>query len=88
MPLAYYVSRVCEEFACVPSVALAEVDRLPAGFLEDVIEARSFGVAYDIVQRSEPKDIPDTPMVKLVQEIDLDVALREMKGGGDGDAHN
>lgn len=81
MPMAWYVSRVCEEFGCVPSVALREIEQFPDGLLEDVMEARAFMSAKARVDAAEKKgDIPGTPMCQLVVAIGMDEARRALRG--------
>jgi len=46
-PFAYYLSRLCEEFpGTLPSEMLAEIDRLPVGLLEEIIESRAYARAH------------------------------------------
>ena len=80
MPRSWFEGRVCEEFHCTLTVARQEI--LTYGdYLLDVIEARAFTAAHELVQRTEKqKDLPDTPMVQLAVEIDLDVSAAELKG--------
>lgn len=72
------MSRICEEFGCLPSLAVDE----PLGLCLAIIEQRAYARAKDIVERTEHlDDLPDDPMVKLVQEIQWDLAreARERK---------
>jgi hypothetical protein len=69
---------LCEEFACLPSEAYREWLRQPVGFLEDVIEARAYRQAKAMTDAADTPDaakrLPQTPLFKLVQEIDRDLA--------------
>lgn len=62
-----------------PSEVWAEIQRLPVGFLEDVVEAEAYMQAKRVVDAAKTKaDLPtDSPMVDLVQEITHDQALAE-----------
>ncbi len=67
-PLEYFLGRICEEFACLPSAAWREYLRLPAGTLETIIEYRQYArakAAYDARGRL-PAD--ETPLEALVKD--------------------
>lgn len=73
MPYAFWVSRMCEEFGCLPSQIEAEIKRLPVGFLDEVLEARRFAelkAAYD----RDPEKVAQEGLGALVYEIDFDLA--------------
>lgn len=42
---------MCEEFGRLPTEIMAERDRLPAGLLEEILEARAYGRAYAVYQQ-------------------------------------
>ncbi len=70
MPEAMWFSRICEEFNCLPSEAIREARRLPAGMLEEIIEARHYAVAKGIVDRATPESPPpDDPLCDLAKVI-------------------
>jgi hypothetical protein len=83
-PLAYRISRICEEFQCLPSAALRELERLPAGFLEDVIEARYYarakadfdGAETDAARRA----LPASELLMLAQTITFDLVEEQRRG--------
>lgn len=74
---------LCEEFSCRPSEAFREWLRSPVGFLEDVIETRAYRQAKAMTDAADTaeavKRLPQTPLFKLVQEIDRDLAEEERK---------
>jgi len=90
-PEEWFVSRVCEEFGCLPSEALAELQDGPTRLVLDVMELRAYAEAKRAVEQiyKEAKarverdqdmaglDLPEAPMVKLVIEIQ-----REIEGEG------
>jgi hypothetical protein len=86
VPIEWWLSRICEEFHCLPSEALREWERAPEGLLETILEYRSFAHAKAAVDRAQSKaDIPQTPMCDLVQEIEFDIAREELDGTTAGD---
>jgi hypothetical protein len=68
---------VCEEFSCLPSAALREWQQQPAGFLEEVIEARGYAVVkamFDGADTPEAvKRLPPSDMLDLVKMITADL---------------
>jgi hypothetical protein len=59
-----------EEFGgALPSAILAEQQRLPAGFLEQVIEYRNYAAAK-AANTIEPKGWTSSPMRTLAKEIE------------------
>ena len=54
---------------------------MEAGLLETIIEFRAFAAAKQAVdQARSAKDIPQTPMTALVQEIEFEIADKEIHG--------
>lgn len=79
---AEWIGRICEEFHCLPSQALIEWQDAPCGLLEDIIEARAFAAAKQVVDSTaDAKHLPDSPMVALVQQIEFAVAAEEIARG-------
>jgi hypothetical protein len=62
---------------------MAEIRRLPAGWLDEVLEAKAYRTAKSIVDAADTKEakdrIPHTPLFSLVKEITQDVVLEEME---------
>lgn len=92
VPFAWWMSRLCEEFHCLPSQAYAEWERLQetewSGLLEDIIEARSYAGAKRIIDGAETaearKRIPNEPIFNLVEEIEFELARGEVDEGNHG----
>ena len=79
MPFTLWLSRLCDAFHCLPSEAYAEWRRLPAGLLDDVLEARAFETMKAIVDRATTeKDIPASPLADLVKAVEELVALEDI----------
>lgn len=74
------MSRICEEFHCLPSEALREWLTAPCGLIEEVLEARHYAAAKAMV---DAKDAPkgqrhDTPSMRRVQQIEMAMAAEEL----------
>lgn len=64
------MSRVCEEFQCLPSEAIRELEEGVPGLALDVMELRSYARAKHALDAAkDEKDVPDTPAVALVWEV-------------------
>jgi len=82
MPFAWWIARLCEEFHCVPSVAYREYLQAPDGWLERVLEARSYAAAHAVFEAAENKaDLPKTPMMRTVTEIEMTLAAEAFRRG-------
>jgi hypothetical protein len=69
-PLAVWLSRLCQEFGCLPSAALREWRRAPAGLIEEILEARAYIGTREAYDRAPKKsELPPSPMLDLVHEI-------------------
>lgn len=71
------MSRLCEEFHCLPSAAWREWRRLPAGMLERILAVRAYArtkAAYDARGRGSH----DPPLMLTVREIDFEL-VQEMR---------
>lgn len=70
MPFEYWIGRLSEEFGgCLPSVLMAEANRLPAGMLDTIIEDRLMVRAIDVYQQN-PK--ATGALVQLVREVEFE----------------
>ena len=86
-PEQWLVSRVCEEFGCLPSEAIVEIEEGPTQLVLDIMELRAYANAKQVVDQvyeaakraaqtgGEMPDVPETPMIKRVVEI-----MRELEG--------
>lgn len=76
LPFAYWISRVCEEFQCLPSEAERELRRQPVGWIEEVIEARHYAKAKEVYDRAPNKAdvVKNDPLLRLVEENEYDHA--------------
>lgn len=78
------VSRVCEEFGCLPSQALRELDRDPE-LVFDVIEMRGYAATRQAVKRAtNDKDHPKGPMADLVLDIECELFEERKQERADG----
>lgn len=70
---------MCEEFHCLPSEALSELEVTPWGMVADIISCRAYARAKNVVDNAQSEqDVPDDPMVDMVFRIQADI-VREKK---------
>lgn len=74
------MGRVCEEFNCLPSQAIRELENDAVdGVVMRIIEMRAFARAKEAYDRVEEEaDMPTGKMVQLVKEIDFAVAREDI----------
>lgn len=76
-----YLSRLCELFpGRFPTEVLEESDRLPAGLLEQIGEARAYEQAFFMVQR-DPR-VQEPELVQTVKAIEFQLAREEGEQDG------
>jgi hypothetical protein len=77
-PFEWVVSRICEEFHCLPTAALTELLDDPAGMAIEILELRAYARAKESLDNAKSKnDVPDSPMIDMVMEIQADLAKRK-----------
>ena len=76
IPFEHYIGRLSEEFGgALPSALWAEQQRLPVGFLEQVIEYRRYAEAYAANEADhDANGWMSTPMRTLAKEIEHTLA--------------
>jgi hypothetical protein len=83
VPENWLVSRVCDEFHCVPSVAVQELTGDPERRVVSILEMRGYArtkAAIDAAQK--PEDVPTGPMATCVKRV-MDAWLHERTAGGE-----
>lgn len=71
------MSRVCEEFHCLPSAAVRELMDDPSGLALEVMEQRAYARTKEQVDRaSKDEDMPRGPMVDVVFEVQAELLRR------------
>ena len=84
MPVQHYYGRLSEEFGgALVSEILAEQQRLPVGFLEQVIEYRAYASAH-AANEADPKGWDSSPMRRLAQEIEHQLIQEEIDNPNHG----
>lgn len=78
MPWEWWIGRLCEEFHCLPSQALREWLRVPAGLLESIIEMRAYAGAK---ARYEFDPKATGGLAQLVKELEFELAAEEIAHG-------
>lgn len=80
-PFAFYLSRLCEEFpGRLPTEIMAEMDRLPCGLLDEILESRSYGRAK-AANVADPKGATSSEMRRLATVIEFELAQEELARG-------
>jgi len=78
-PFEHYIGRLSEEFGgALPSVILRELQRLPVGFMEQVIEYRRYAEAV-ATNTAHPEGWDTSPMRTLAMEIEHELAAEEIE---------
>jgi hypothetical protein len=69
----------------VPSIAIRELDELPAGLLEEIIEARHYArakYAFDAADTPDAvKRLPASPLMDLAKVITVELVQEHMRRG-------
>lgn len=74
------MSRVCEEFHCLPLAAIREIERDPDRLAEMIIVFRDYARAKDVVDHAKKaNDIPDVPMTDLVVRHQIEIIKERMR---------
>ena len=80
MPWDWLISRVCEEFGCLPSAAVRELMDDRDHLALDIMESRAYVRTKEAVARARTEaDMPDGPMVEQVFEVEAELLRREAK---------
>jgi hypothetical protein len=78
MPVEHFIGRLSEEFGGrLPSEIVRELERVPVGFLEQIVEYRAYAYAKAQNDADESgKGWTSTPMRTLAQEIEMELAAQ------------
>jgi hypothetical protein len=72
----------------LPTEILAEVQRLPVGLLDEILEAKAYRQAKAMVEAADTaearKRLPKTPLFALVDQIAFELVEEERKKKTDG----
>jgi hypothetical protein len=80
-PPEWVVSRVCEEFNCLPSQAVRELMNDPSNLALDIMELRAYSRAKEALDNAEkPDDVPNHPMIDRVFEVQYELLKRRKEG--------
>lgn len=75
------MSRICEEFHCLPSEALRELEEGPLGLALDIIWLRAYAEAKQRIDAATSEDdVPRTPLTDMVFQIQAEL-IREKRDG-------
>lgn len=74
------MSRICEEFHCLPSQAIRELENCPGSLPLDILDLRSYQRTYDALRNAKSEDdVPKTPMVEAVWEVQQELFMRSQR---------
>ena len=77
-PFEWAVSRICEEFHCLPSEAMKEIMDDPSQMAFDIMELRAYAAAKEALDNAKKEsDIPKSPMVEKVWEVIGELVKRQ-----------
>ena len=72
------VSRVAEEFHCLPDMAIRALENDPDRLIPAILTLRAFARAKETYDNSKSKrDLPQTRMIEVLQEIEFE-AMQEL----------
>lgn len=84
IPIEHYFGRLSEEFGgALPSALVAEMQRLPVGFLEQILEYRSYAAAYYVNEANAP-GWEKSEMRTLAIQIEMALAQEEINAQTNG----
>lgn len=86
-PFAWLVSRLCEEFSISPGQALRELAETPWRLLSDILELRAYARAKELLEQARSEgDVPRTPAVEMVWEVQAELLRRRRQREREGQA--
>ena len=78
-PEAWIVSRICEEFGCLPSEAVNELEVDVRKHLFQIMQLRSYAAAKRRFDDMKPgENLDDVPMIETVLKNDVAIAKGEI----------
>jgi hypothetical protein len=79
-PFEWLVSRVCEEFHCLPSQAVKEIMNDPLNMAFEILELRAYAQTKEQLDNLKKGDKePTGPVAKKVWEIQQEIIREEAK---------
>ena len=85
-PFEWVVSRICEEFHCLPTEAVNEMLDDPCNMALDILELRSYARMKDQIDRTKKEtDMPTGPMAEWVWRVTAEISRRRKEARKNGD---
>jgi hypothetical protein len=76
-PGEWIVSRICEEFGCLPSQAVRELEDGDADLVFTILEYRSYARAKQTIDAAQSAaDVTPTPMTTMVFAVQAELQAR------------
>lgn len=86
IPFEWIISRICEEFHCLPSQAEKELFDDPKQMALDILELRAYARAKEMLDNAKrPEEVPDSPMIDRVFLIQHEIMGRKKAGETSGE---
>lgn len=77
-PDEWIIGRICEEFGCLPSQAVHEIEEMDADLVFAIIDMRSYAHAKATVDSAKKhSDLKMTPAIRRVFEIEIEAMKQE-----------
>jgi hypothetical protein len=78
-PEAWIVSRICEEFGCLPSEAVRELENDVRKHLFQIMQMRTYAAAKNRLDNMKAgENLDDVPMIDTVLKTDVAIAKGEI----------
>jgi hypothetical protein len=81
-PFEWRIARFCEEFHCTPTVAMAELDRLPMGLVDTILLLRGYASAkrdLEAAKERGDKKSANDPRFDVVNDIHFAMAEERLR---------
>ncbi len=76
----WVISRVCEEFHCLPSQAVKEIMTDPNQMALEIMQLRNYARAKEALDNAKNADeIPDSPAIDQVWMVQAEIVRKEGK---------
>ncbi len=78
MPEVFRLSRLCEEFHALPSAVVAEMDRVPVGLLDEIVETRAY-VNARAFYKANPGTTDRSAFVQMAKVITFELVQQDIE---------
>lgn len=85
MPDEWFISRVCEEFHCLPRQAVKAIEEDEGFLLFKILEYRAYSRAKEVYDSTPMEKRPNNALIRKVSDVTMDLAkerINRMKAAG------